>query len=380
MSKRLTMDWTLFSTVACMVAAGLIMIYSASSITAQALYNKPPYYFLLMQLGWAGVGFGALMLLRRFNYRRLRRPEFAFGPLAVVLFLLPVAYFVDPRHRWIPIGLGNIQPSELAKPAMVIFLAYFLTWRQAAINDPRFTLRPAALLLGVLFLLVAIADLGTAVVLAVTAVTMFYVAGLDRRFLITAGSLALVCMSIAIVSKPYRLRRVVEMADPTYELVDKYDVTGRIKAYILSSASVSDTGYQARQAKIAHGSGGVFGLGLMHGRQKHFYLPESHTDFIYAVIGEELGLWGTAAVLFGYFVILWRGIRIFLLTPDDFGRLLALGLTIAIGFQALFNITVVLGLGPTKGIPLPMISYGGSSLMATLASLGILLNISENVG
>jgi len=374
------MDWTLFFTVAVMVAAGLIMIYSASSITAQALYNKPPYYFLLMQLGWAVAGFIALMLLRRFDYRKLRRPEYAFGPLAVVLFLLPVAYFVDPRHRWIPLGIGNLQPSELAKPAMVIFLAYFLTWRQAAINNTRFTLWPAAMLLGVLFLLVAIADLGTAVVLAFTAVIMFYVAGLDRRFLMTAGSLAIICIGIAIVAKPYRLRRVVEMADPTYELVDKYDISGKIKSYIYSSASVSDTGYQARQAKIAHGSGGVFGLGLMHGRQKHFYLPESHTDFIYAVIGEELGLWGAGAVLFGYFVIIWRGIRIFLLTPDDFGRMLALGLTIAIGFQALMNITVVLGLGPTKGIPLPMISYGGSSLMATLASLGILLNVSENAG
>jgi len=380
MSKRVSMDWTLFFTVATMVAAGLIMIYSASSITSQALYNKPPYYFLLIQLGWAVAGFIVLMLLRRFDYRKLRRPEFAFGPLAVVLFLLPVAYFVDPRHRWIPLGFGNIQPSELAKPAMVIFLAYFLTWRQAAINNTRFTLRPAAMLLGVLFLLVAIADLGTAVVLAFTAVLMFYVAGLDRRFLLTAGTLAVFCIGIAIAAKPYRLRRVVEMVDPTYELVDKYDTSGKIKSYILSSASVSDTGYQARQAKIAHGSGGIFGLGLMHGRQKHLYLPESHTDFIYAVVGEELGLWGTATLLFGYFIILWRGIRIFLLTPDDFGRMLALGLTIAIGFQALMNITVVLGLGPTKGIPLPMISYGGSSLLATLASLGILLNVSENAG
>lgn len=378
MSKRVTMDRTLFLTVACMVAAGLIMIYSASSITAQALYNKPPYYFLLMQLGWAVAGFVALMLLRRFNYRKLRRPEIAFGLLALVLCLLPVAYVVDVRHRWIPIGIGNIQPSELAKPAMVIFLAYFLTWRQAAINDAKFTLRPAALLIGVLLLMVAIPDLGTAVVLAVTAVVMFYVAGLDRKFLITAGALAVLFLIVAIASAPYRLRRVIEMVDPTYELVDQYDPSGKIKPYIMSSATVSDTGYQARQAKIAHGSGGVVGLGLMHGRQKHFYLPESHTDFIYAVIGEELGLWGTGAILFGYFIIIWRGIRIFLLTPDEFGRLLALGLTIAIGFQALFNITVVLGLGPTKGIPLPMISYGGSSLLATLASLGILLNVSEN--
>ena len=380
MSKRVSMDWPLFSTVAAMVALGLIMVYSASSITAQALYNKPPYYFLLMQLAWAAAGFIALMVLRRFDYRRLRRPEWAFGPLAVIIFLLPIAYLVDPRHRWIPLGFGNIQPSEFAKPTMVIFLAYFLTWRQAAINNTRFTLLPAALLLGALFVLVGIADLGTAVVLAVTAVVMFFVAGLDRRSLATAGSLAIVCLAVAVIAAPYRLRRVIEMADPTYELVDKYDFSGKVKPYVLSSATVGNTGYQKRQAAISHGSAGIFGLGLMHGRQKHFFLPESHTDFIYAVIGEELGLWGAAAVLFGYFVIIWRGIRIFLLTPDDFGRMLALGLTIAIGFQALMNITVVLGLGPTKGIPLPMISYGGSSLLATLASLGILLNVSENAG
>ena len=380
MSKRLSIDWTLFFTVAAMVALGLIMIYSASSITAQALYNKPPYYFLMMQLAWATAGFIALMVLRRFDYRRLRRPEWAYSPLAVVIFLLPIAYFVDPRHRWIPLGFGNIQPSEFAKPAMVIFLAYFLTWRQAAINNTRFTLRPAALLLGALFVLVGIADLGTAVVLAVTALVMFFVAGLDRRSLATAGCLAVVCLTVAVFSSPYRLRRLIEPVDPTYELVDKYDFSGKVKTYALSSATVGDTGYQKDQAAISHGSGWIFGLGLMHGRQKHFFLPESHTDFIYAVIGEELGLWGAAAVLFAYFVIIWRGIRIFLLTPDDFGRMLALGLTIAIGFQALMNITVVLGLAPTKGIPLPMISYGGSSLLATLASLGILLNVSENSG
>jgi cell division protein FtsW len=366
MSKRVSMDRTLFLTVACMVATGLIMIYSASSITAQERYQKPPYYFVLMQLGWAAIGFLALMVMRRFNYRNLKCPQWGFGPLALVLFALPVAFVMDARHRWIPLGIGNIQPSEFAKPAMVIFLAYFLNWRHAAINNKRFTLGPAALLLSVLLVLVAISDLGTAV------------AGLDRRVLVAASVLAAVGFGAMIASKPYRLRRVVESIDPTYTMVDKYDVTGKIKTYILSSASVSDTGYQSRQSKIAHGSGGVLGLGLMHGRQKHFYLPESHTDFIYAVIGEELGLWGTGAILFGFLVIIWRGISIFLRTPDEFGRMLALGLTVAIGFQALFNITVVLGLGPTKGIPLPMISYGGSSLLATLASMGILLNVSEN--
>lgn len=380
MAKRVSMDWTLFFTIVAMVAAGLVMIYSSSSITAQALYGKPPHYYVVAQLAWAVLSFGVLLMLRRFNYRRMRCPEWAFGPLGAVFFLLVLAFLLDGRHRWIPLGIGNLQPSELAKPAMVLFLAYFLTWRQPAINDARFTLRPAALLLGVLFLLVALSDLGTAVVLAVVAVVMFFVAGLDRRFMITAGTLAALCLIVAICAAPYRLRRVVEMVDPTYELLDAYDITGKVKPYILSSGTTGDTGYQARQARLAIGSGGPGGLGLMHGRQKHFYLPESHTDFIYAVVGEELGLWGTSGILFGYFVIIWRGVRIFLLAPDDFGRYLALGLTVAIGFQALFNITVVLGIGPTKGIPLPMISYGGSSLLATLASVGILLNVSENAG
>ena len=380
MAKRISMDWTLFSVIAAMVAAGMVMIYSTSSITAQSLYNKPPYYFIASQFAWAIIGFTALLIMRRFPYRKLQRPAWAFGAIGLVLFLLPVAYIVDPRHRWIPLGIGNLQPSEFAKPALVIFLAYFLTWRANAINDAKFTLRPAALLLSLLFLFVSMADLGTAVVLGVVAVVTFFVAGLDRKYLFLAGGMATLCISVAIIAAPYRLRRVVEMVDPTYELLDKYDFTGKIKPRILSSATVSDTGYQARQAKIAIGSGGPIGLGLMHGRQKHFFLPESHTDFIYAIIGEELGLWGASAVLFGYFVIIWRGLRIFLLTPDDFGRYLALGLTVAIGFQALINITVVLGLGPTKGIPLPMISYGGSSLLSTLFSLGILLNISENAG
>jgi cell division protein FtsW len=379
MAKRVSIDWTLLWTVSCMVAAGLVMIYSSSSITSEALYKKPPYYFAGIQFAWAVLGFSALMLMRRFDYRRLQQPVWAFGSIGLVLFLLPIAFFVDARHRWIPIGFGNLQPSEFAKPAMVIFLAYFLTWRRRAINDAQYTLRPAGLLLGLLFLLVALGDLGTAVVLAVVAFTMFFIGGLDRKFLLRAGAVAVACMMIAIAVAPYRLRRVVEMVDPEYKLLDKYDPSGKIKERILASATVSDTGYQARQAKIAIGSGGAGGLGLMHGRQKHFYIPESHTDFVYAVIGEELGLWGTVGVLFGYLVIFWRGLRLYLGAPDDFGKYLALGLTLTIAFQAFFNISVVLGLGPTKGIPLPMLSYGGSSLLATLASLGVLLNISENV-
>lgn len=380
MAKRVTMDWTLFLSIICLVAVGLVMIYSASSITAEDRYDKPPHYFVTAQAVFAIGGFVVLLILRRFNYRQLRGYAWAFGPVSIALVLVLIAIAVDPRHRWIPLGIINLQPSELAKPVVVIFLANFITWRQAAINDTRYTLLPAAGLLGLLILLVSYSDLGTAVVLAVTVVMMFMVAGLSRKYLLVAAGLSAIFLVGAIFAKPYRLRRTVEAVDPQYTLLDKVDFTGRIKPYILSSPSVSDTGYQARQARIAHGSGGIWGFGLMHGRQKHFYLPESHTDFIYAVVGEELGLWGTSGILVGFLVLVWRGLRIALLTPDDFGRLLALGFVFTIGFQALFNISVVLGLGPTKGIPLPLVSYGGSSLMATLASLGILMNVGENVG
>jgi cell division protein FtsW len=168
--------------------------------------------------------------------------------------------------------------------------------------------------------------------------------------------------------------------DPQYELLDTLDSTGAIKNYIHRSSSTRDPSYQVRQSKIAVGTGGITGAGLMHGQQKLLYLPEAHTDFIYAVIGEELGLWGSSTVLIGFIVILWRGLRLFWVAPDDFGRYLALGVTISVVAQAFINMSVVLDLAPTKGIPLPMISSGGSSLLSTLTSLGILLSVGEHSG
>jgi cell division protein FtsW len=183
-----------------------------------------------------------------------------------------------------------------------------------------------------------------------------------------------------VASKPYRVARVIGYVDPHYTLVDKINPGGQLKAYVHSSLATRDPAYQARQSKIAIGSGGTLGVGLMQGKQKLFYLPEAHTDFIYAVVGEELGLWGAMALLVGFFLILWRGFRLFWLAPDDFGKYLALGITASVVIQALINISVVLDMGPTKGIPLPMISYGGSSLLSTLASLGMLLSVSEHAG
>jgi cell division protein FtsW len=216
--------------------------------------------------------------------------------------------------------------------------------------------------------------------LGVTAAVVLYVAGLERRYCMMALAVALIGVAFFILSKPYRVNRVVGYIDPNYKIVDTIDSSGRIKNYLRSSLTSRDTSYQSEQSKIAVGAGGPLGLGLMQGKQKLLYLPEAHTDFIYAVVSEELGLAGSLAVLAAFLVILWRGLRTTVLVPDDFGRYLALGVTIMLVVQGFLNISVVLGMTPTKGIPLPMISSGGSSLVSTLASLGILMNVSEHAG
>lgn len=379
MAQRLKTDWVLFWTTVVMVCFGLVIVYSASSMMAELKFHSS-YYFLARQGVFAVVSFGILMLCKRMDYRRFCSPAWAFTPLAVVLCMLVVVYFTDSRrHRWINLGGVSLQPSEFAKPALIIFLAYFITHRKLLVND-RHTLRPALLALGVLALTVVGPDLGTAVILVLTAAVLFYVAGLESRYIVIAAVVCAVLGLVAVASKPYRVARVISHIDPGYVWTEKINPGGQIRSYLSRSLTTTDPAYQPKQSRIAVGSGGVFGVGLMQGKQKLLYLPEAHTDYIYAVIGEELGLWGSTGVLIGFFIILWRGVRLFWTAPDDFGRYLALGITVAIVMQALINMCVVLGIGPTKGFPLPMISYGGSSLLSTLACLGLLLSVSEHSG
>ena len=379
MAQKLKTDRVLFITVVVMVFFGAVMLYSASSVMAQLKYGSS-WHFFYRQLAWMAVAITAMMLLKRTHYRALQNPAVAFSAVAVALILLLAVYFIDGSfHRWIRVGPVGIQPSELAKPALVIFLAFFVTWRARAINN-RYTLLPAALAIGLLTAGVAAGDLGTPIVMMATVVVVFFVAGLEWRYCVIALSVAAVGVVFLVASKPYRLRRVVEYFDPGYKLVDRIDSQSRIKTYLNTSLAARDTNYQAEQSKIAVGAGGPVGLGLMQGKQKLLYLPEAHTDFIYAVVGEELGLVGSLAVLLGFLVILWRGLRATIFIPDDFGRYLALGVTTMLVAQAFMNMSVVLGMIPNKGIPLPMISSGGSSLVSTLALLGILLNVSEHAG
>jgi cell division protein FtsW len=383
MAQRLKTDWILFFTVLAMVFSGVLIVYSASSIMAQMdpRYHSA-WYYVERQAVWGVLALGIMMALKNTYYRKLQNPAVAMSAISVALFLLAAVYFLDPvNHRWLRLGGPvGVQPSELAKPTLVIFLAFFVTWRARAINNPRYTLVPAAMAVGLVILAVVVADLGTAIVLGAAAGMVFFVAGLEKRYCAIVGVLAMVGLVLFTFAKPYRLARVVKFFDPDFKFIEKVDKQGSIKARLQQSLVTRDTNYQLQQSQIAVGAGGVVGLGFMNGRQKLLYLPEAHKDFIYAVAGEEMGMIGSVGLLLGFSVIFWRGLRATLRIGDDFGRYLALGLTVVVVVQGFMHMSVVLGMMPTKGIPLPMISYGGSSLVSTLASLGMLMNVSEHAG
>ena len=381
MAQRLKTDWILFATVLLLVTLGLVILYSASSIMA----NVDPrfgssWHFVIRQLGWACAAVFCMMALKRTNYRKLNNSALAFGAIGIALLLLAAVYFVDGHHRWLRIGPIGLQPSEIAKPALVLFLAFFVTWRGRAINNPRHTLIPAALAVGFVLFAVVVADLGTAVVLGVAAIAVFFVAGIKWRYCAIALAIAFVGFGISVYREPYRLARVVHFFDPQFKILTRFDKNGSVRLRMQKSLATRDTNYQALQSQIAVGAGGPVGQGLMNGKQKLLYLPEAHTDFIYAVVAEELGTVGAAGVLLCFGVIFWRGLRAAWRMEDDFGRYLALGATIVVVVQGFINMSVVLGMMPTKGIPLPMISYGGSSLLCTLTLIGMLMNVSENAG
>ena len=380
MPQRLKTDWVLFGTVLAMVSFGLLILYSASSVTAKLNpHYQSSWHFVVRQAEWAVAAVIVMMALKKTDYRRLHNPALAFGALGVAFLLLAAVYFIDrEHHRWLPMGP---QPSELAKPALVLFLAFFVAWRAPAINNPRYTLAPAALAIGLVICAVAVADLGTPIVLGAAVLSVFFAAGLEFRYCGMVIGVAALGVLFFICAEPYRLGRVVRFVDPQFQLLSKFDHKGRVKDWIEHSLKTRDTNYQAEQSKIAVGAGGAGGVGLMNGRQKLLYLPEAHTDFIYAVVGEETGLIGTLGLLVGFGLIGWRGMRAaWRLRNDDFGRYLALGITMVVVVQGLLNMSVVLDMMPTKGIPLPLVSYGGSSLLCTLALLGVLMNVSEHAG
>ena len=379
MPQRLKTDWILFFTVVAMVSFGVLILYSASSVMAELKFGSI-WHFVVRQVAWAVAAVAVMMTLKNTNYRKFQSAGIAFAAVGFALALLILVYFVDTaHHRWLRLGLIGLQPSELAKPALVLFLAFFVTWRGPAINT-RYTLGPASLAVGLVIFWVVLADLGTAVVLGATAAIVFFVAGLQPRYCAIAAAVAFLGVVLFICMEPYRLARVIKFFDPEFKIVTRFDPNGHVKHWLTKSLTTRDTNYQLTMSQIAVGDGGPTGLGLMNGRQKLLYLPEAHTDFIYAVAAEELGLIGSVGLLAGFLVIFWRGLRTAFRTRDDFGRYLALGVTMVVVVQGFINMSVVLGMMPTKGIPLPMISSGGSSLLSTLTSLGLLMNVSEHAG
>jgi cell division protein FtsW len=365
MPRKLETDRTLFLVTLTLCLIGAVMVFSASAIMAREQYGNA-YHFLWRQLLWLGLGVAAMFAAMNFDYRRLRHPRVVFTFLSLVLLALVGVFFLDKTHdthRWIRVGLFSLQPSEVAKLGVILFLAWFLEARRRprgfGVNSFQYTILPIlGLVLIVAGLILLQPDLGTAVEICVVALAILFGGGLSYKYIFGAAACALPVVYLAVMRVGYRHERILAFLNP--------------------EATAQGAGFQLMQSLIAVGSGGFSGVGLMESRQKLFYLPEAHTDFIYAVICEEFGFIGGAIVLGLFVLYAWRGLRIAMRASDEFGCFLALGITVMVASQALVNLGVVLGMMPTKGIPLPFVSYGGSSLLVSLIATGVLLNVGQH--
>ena len=343
MPRKVTPDMWLFGVAVVLLSAGVVMVYSASAVVAADRFGDP-YFFLKKQLFWALLGSVGMLVAVRIDYRRLERfvlPALVLAGVLLVLVLIPpIGQAINGTRRWIRLGPVSFQPAELAKVALVFYLAAFVARRQEEVADVRRGLLPPLLVAGSFAALVLVQpDLGNCLTLVALTFGLLYLAGSPVRYLAWAIAPALPLLALAIYAAPYRLRRVTAFWDPW--------------------ADPRGSGFQIIQSWLAFGNGGLVGQGIGASRQKLFYLPESHTDFIFAVL-------------------VWRGLRVGLRTSEPFGAYLALGITLLIATQTLVNLGVVTGLLPTKGLPLPFISFGGSALSMTMLSTGVLLNISQH--
>ena len=363
MAKRVGVDKWIFFTTLLLVVVGLAMVFSASAVVAQEQYHTP-YASVGRQAGWAVAGVLAMIVLMRVDYTRYNSPRFIYPALCVATILLVMVFFVHESHkthRWIRFGsLFTFQPSEIAKPVLILFLAWFLHTRLDQMRDWKNTLLRAAVIPVVFILLVVKQpDLGTALVLAGITALMLVLAGMEWKWLVAGIAASLPPLAALLFWVAWRRQRMLVFLHP--------------------DADPQGAGFHINQSLIAVGTGGFTGRGFMEGMQKLFYLPEASTDFIFANIAEELGFIGAISIVLLFIVFGIRGLRVAFRSQDPFARLAAFGITVAILLQAFFNISVVLSLVPTKGIPLPLISSGGTSLFVTLAGIGVLLNISEKI-
>jgi cell division protein FtsW len=362
MSRKLTYDSWLFGAVMIIVVLGIVMIYSASAIIATQRFGaENSYHFMTRQLVWLFAGGALMMLLMHIDMTLMQDRRVQYAGMALIGLALVIALFQTPingTHRWIVTPWFNVQPSEFAKPILIVFAATFLARREDRINELTTTLLPLATVLCLFAGLILLGrDFGTAAMVLLVGFGMIFVAGVSWR-LIALISIPLVPAIIALgFSAAYRRDRLFSFLNPEADPLGK--------------------GFQALQSLIALGTGGMRGLGIGNGRQKLFFLPEPHTDFIFSIVGEELGFAGAFLLIAAFAFLVWRGFQIARYSNDRFAFYTALGLTLMIALQALINISVALCLLPTKGIALPLVSYGGSSLIASLIAIGILLNLSQ---
>ena len=360
-SKHHGCDFLLCITVAILVLFGLVMVFSASAVYAMETHNDS-YYFLKRQVLWLTLGCGALWVARKANYHQWE--QYTYLIMIVTLALLIAVMIpgfgkkVGGAQRWLSLGGFSFQPSELAKFTLVLFMAKSLVKRADKLRDFAYGYLPNMIVLGFFFVPILFQpDFGTAMIIFAVTFTMLFIAGVRKKFLFLSGLAVIPFAVSAIFSADYRARRIFAFLNPWQD--------------------PSDTGFQAIQSFYAFGRGGTWGLGLGDSNQKLFYLPEAHTDFIFSVVGEELGFIGAMAVILLFFVLVWRGLMIAYRAKDAFGAHLAIGVTLLLGFQAFINMGVATGLLPTKGLTLPFISMGGSSMVVSMLCVGVLLNISD---
>jgi cell division protein FtsW len=363
MAKKIRIDWFLFAITATLSLFGVIMVYSASAMLALK-YSDSQYTFVNKQLLFTGIGILGMYIASQIHYRWYQKSWFVYGGLIITALLLLSVFAFPPingARRWLRFAGMTFQPSEVAKLILPIFLAYFWVKREKYIENLKEGVLPAVCIFGILATIILFQkDLGTVIVLSAIFVSIYFAAGAK---ILHIGSVVIGLVALGglmMIISPYRMARFFAFLNP-WENADK-------------------AGYQVVQGLMSIGSGGITGEGFAKGQQKLFYLPFPHSDFIFAVVGEEFGLIGTLAVVLAFGLLLWRGTRAALMAPDRFGKLLGIGIITGLIVQALFNISVVLSIVPAKGIPLPFISYGGSSIVLTMIAVGILLNLSQYSG
>jgi cell division protein FtsW len=352
-------DVVLITAVLALTGFGIVMVFSAGASFAAKTYGDWTY-FLKREVLYAAAGLGAFFLGCRLDYSVYKRVTYPllFLSVALLVAVLKLGPAINGAVRWFRLGPLSFQPAELAKFALALYLAVLLARKAEKVRDFKMGFLPPLLMTGVfLGLLLKQPDLGTAVIIGVTALAMMFVAGTRTSYILISVLLAApIGWKVFITGESWRMKRLL--------------------AFLYPWQYRRDTGYQLYESLISVGSGGVWGQGLGQGHQKLFFLPEAHTDFILAVVGEELGLVGVLAVLFAFAVLVWRGLRAGARARDPYGCYLAFGITCLFGLQALVNMCVVLGLLPTKGLPLPFVSYGGTALVMSLFMAGVLANVS----